>query len=111
MLSYAVRPQLVKILSWKIGLDTDFSVSVGKSAKYMYRWLPADVWERFLRTYGGTLCLSCTVCLMNLLPKRLSASDVIITVKRLQTAEHGLKRSEIILRNESDGKNISCPSR
>lgn len=54
MLSYAVRPQLVKILSWKIGLDTDFSVSVGKSAKYMYRWLPANVWERFLRTYGGS---------------------------------------------------------
>ena len=54
MLSYAVRPQLVKMLSWKIGLDTDFSVSVGKSAKYMYRWLPVNVWERFLRTYVGS---------------------------------------------------------
>ena len=33
MLNYNVRKQLEKMLSWKIGVDTDFSVSVGKSAK------------------------------------------------------------------------------
>lgn len=54
MVNGIVRPQLVKILSWKIGYETDFSVSVGKSAKYMYRWLEPAVWERFLQTYGGT---------------------------------------------------------
>ena len=54
MLNGIVRPQLVKILSWKIGNETDFSVSVGKSAKYMYRWLEPTVWERFLQTYDGT---------------------------------------------------------
>lgn len=53
MLGKAVRPQLVKILSWKIGIETDFTVSVGKSAKYMYRWLEPAVWQRFLQTYGG----------------------------------------------------------
>lgn len=54
MISCWIRPQLVKILSWKIGFETDFSVSVGKSAKYMYKWLEPSVWERFLKTYGGT---------------------------------------------------------
>lgn len=54
MLNGVVRPQLVKIMSWKIGNETDFSVSVGKSAKYMYRWLKPTAWERFLQTYGGT---------------------------------------------------------
>lgn len=54
MLNGCVRPQLVKILSWKIGFDTDFSVSVGKSAKYMYKWLEPSVWQRFLRTYAGS---------------------------------------------------------
>lgn len=55
MINFNIRPQLIKILSWKIGFDTGFSVSVGKSAKYMYRWLSPDVWERFLKTYGGVL--------------------------------------------------------
>lgn len=54
MINGAIRPQLVKMLSWKIGCETDFSVSVGKSAKYMYKWLEPAVWESFLQTYGGT---------------------------------------------------------
>lgn len=53
MIGYNIRPQLVKILSWKIGIETDFGVSVGKSAKYMYKWLDNAVWRRFLATYGG----------------------------------------------------------
>ena len=53
MINYCVRPQVVKILSWKIGFDTDFTVSVGKSAKYMYKWLEPAVWQRFLDTYSG----------------------------------------------------------
>lgn len=53
MMSAVVRPQLIRILSWKIGFETDFGVSVGKSAKYMYRWLKPEIWQRFLHTYGG----------------------------------------------------------
>lgn len=53
MINHCVRPQLVKILSWKIGFDTDFTVSVGKSAKYMYKWLEPAVWQRFLDTYSS----------------------------------------------------------
>lgn len=53
MINECVRPQLVKILSWKIGFDTGFTVSVGKSAKYMYKWLEISVWQRFLATYSG----------------------------------------------------------
>ncbi|MBQ9120220.1 MAG: aminoglycoside 6-adenylyltransferase [Lachnospiraceae bacterium] len=53
MLNHVIRNQLIKLLNWKIGFETDFQVSTGKSAKEMYRWLPADIWERFLRTYSG----------------------------------------------------------
>lgn len=53
MINECVRPDLVKILSWYVGFETDFSVSVGKSAKYMYKWLEPEVWQRFLRTYSG----------------------------------------------------------
>ena len=33
MLNYVVRKQLEKLLSWKVDVITDYSVSVGKSAK------------------------------------------------------------------------------
>lgn len=52
MLSFVVRKQLKKMLSWKIGVLTDFSVSVGKSAKYMHKWLTNDEWEKYLQTYS-----------------------------------------------------------
>lgn len=53
MINGCVRSDLVKVLSWYIGFETDFSVSVGKSAKYMYKWLEPEVWQRFLHTYSG----------------------------------------------------------
>lgn len=51
MINLYVRTQLVKLLEWKVGTLTDFKVSCGKCGKYMYRWLPKDVWNRFLRTW------------------------------------------------------------
>lgn len=53
MLNFVVRKQLEKMLSWKAGILTDFSVSAGKSGKYLYQWLPAQEWERYLQTYCG----------------------------------------------------------
>lgn len=51
MLNAIIRPQLVLILSYHIGCKTDFTVSIGKSGKYMYRWLDQNIWETFLQTY------------------------------------------------------------
>jgi aminoglycoside 6-adenylyltransferase len=51
MLNYPVRPQLIRLLEWKIGFETDFKVSIGKSGKYMYRWLDEKKWKAFLKTY------------------------------------------------------------
>lgn len=51
MLNYYVRPQLIRLIEWKIGFDTNFTVSVGKSGKYMYRWLKEEIWDIFLKTY------------------------------------------------------------
>ncbi|KOF56614.1 MULTISPECIES: aminoglycoside 6-adenylyltransferase [Clostridium] len=51
MINYCVRPQLVCLLEWSIGFKTNFSVSIGKSGKYMYRWLEVDKWDAFLKTY------------------------------------------------------------
>lgn len=52
MVNLYVRPQLTSLLSWKVGIKTGFSVSVGKSGKYLYRWLPPEDWSEYLATYG-----------------------------------------------------------
>lgn len=51
MVNHVVRKQLEKLLSWKIGIRTDWSVSIGKSGKYMYRWLTDGDWEQYLSTW------------------------------------------------------------
>ncbi|MCM1123895.1 MAG: aminoglycoside 6-adenylyltransferase [Eubacterium sp.] len=53
MTNFVVRKQLETMLSWKVGILTDFGVSVGKSAKYLYRWLGGEEYQRYLDTYFG----------------------------------------------------------
>lgn len=51
MANFVVRKQLEKMLTWKVGVLTDFSVSVGKSAKYIYKWLDEAEYNEYLKTY------------------------------------------------------------
>ncbi len=51
MTNYNVRTELIKMLDWKVGLITDWSVSTGKSSKYLNKWLPEDEWQMLLLTY------------------------------------------------------------
>lgn len=53
MLNFCVRKQLEKVLSWKAGIQTDFSVSVGKSAKYIYQWLTQQEYDEYLSTFAA----------------------------------------------------------
>lgn len=55
MLNFHVRPQLVQVLEWKVGILTKFSVSTGKSGKYMHKWLDEEEYELFLETYCGSV--------------------------------------------------------
>ncbi len=51
MLNCVVRPELIRMLGWRVGSETNFSVNIGKSGKYLYRWLPKKSWERLMETY------------------------------------------------------------
>ena len=53
MTNFVVRKQLEKMLSCKVGIKTGFQVRVGKSAKYLYRWLDEKEYRDYLRTYFG----------------------------------------------------------
>jgi len=46
-----VRPMLLKMLAWRVGINTDFSFSVGKSYKYLDKYLEPDIWDQLLQTY------------------------------------------------------------
>ena len=53
MLNFHLRPLLRQLLEWKIGMERNFSVSTGKCGKYMNRYLPAEVYDRYLSTYSA----------------------------------------------------------
>ncbi len=47
-----VRDMLVLMLQWYVGTRHDFKVSAGKEGKYFKRYLPAEIYERFRKTYS-----------------------------------------------------------
>ena len=51
MLDFNIRPMLKRLLEWKIGCQHDFSLNIGKSAKYMKNYLSAEEYQQFLATY------------------------------------------------------------
>lgn len=52
MLDQVVREQLMKMLVWHIGAQTQFSVSPGKFGKYFQTYLEPELWELLLQTYA-----------------------------------------------------------
>lgn len=51
-INFVLRPQLKRLLEWKIGAENNFSVNVGKSGKYMKKYLSEKEYEQFLATYS-----------------------------------------------------------
>ncbi|WP_042348200.1 aminoglycoside 6-adenylyltransferase [Bacillus massiliigorillae] len=47
----SVREMLLTMLEWKVGIETNFSLSVGKNSKYLKSYLDNDIWERLMKTY------------------------------------------------------------
>lgn len=51
MLDFNIRPMLKRLIEWKIGIEYGFSISAGKSCKYM-KTLSPEYYQRFLKTYA-----------------------------------------------------------
>jgi aminoglycoside 6-adenylyltransferase len=52
MLDQVLREQLMKMLVWLIGVQTDFSQDPGKFGKYFQRYLAPELWDLLLQTYA-----------------------------------------------------------
>ena len=53
MLNLLGRPELMKMLSWYVGVNRNFSCSVGKCGKYLDKYLTNEEYERLMETYPG----------------------------------------------------------
>jgi aminoglycoside 6-adenylyltransferase len=49
-----VREQLMKMLTWYVGMKTQFSCDLGKFGKYLKQYLEPDLWDMLERTYSET---------------------------------------------------------
>lgn len=54
-----VRPCLLRMLEWKVGIMTDFSLSVGKSYKYLPQYLTKEEYSLLLNTYKNDTPTNC----------------------------------------------------
>lgn len=56
MLMYhnVVREELHDMIGWYIGTITNYTVSAGKMGKYFKQFLPAKLYEQYLRTYSDS---------------------------------------------------------
>jgi aminoglycoside 6-adenylyltransferase len=52
MLDGSIRSQLLQMLTWYVGVTTDFQISVGLMGKYLKTHLADDLWRLVERTYS-----------------------------------------------------------
>ena len=52
MLETVVRPMFMNVISWHIGLETNFSVSIGKAGKFISNFLSPELYQQILQTYS-----------------------------------------------------------
>jgi len=47
-----IRDQLMKMLTWYVGMKTQFSRNLGKFGKYLKQYLEPDLWDMLEKTYS-----------------------------------------------------------
>lgn len=47
-----IRDQLMKMLTWYVGMGTQFSCNLGKFGKHLKQYLEPDLWEMLEKTYS-----------------------------------------------------------
>ncbi|WP_285766921.1 aminoglycoside 6-adenylyltransferase [Peribacillus sp. SI8-4] len=47
-----IRKMFIQMLEWQVGIETDYSVSVGKCGKYLEKFLSDESWGHLLSTYA-----------------------------------------------------------
>ena len=46
-----VRKELLRMISWLVGIEQGFHFSLGKNYKFLRRYIPEEMWKRLMGTY------------------------------------------------------------
>lgn len=52
MMNSWVRKELLLMLSWQVGFETDFKLSIGKSYKYLKEYIDSGIWDKLMLTFN-----------------------------------------------------------
>ncbi|MCU6712484.1 aminoglycoside 6-adenylyltransferase [Paenibacillus sp. J5C_2022] len=52
-LNEIARPNLLRMMAWKIGSERGYTFSIGKNYKFINQYLPIEDWENLLSTYAA----------------------------------------------------------
>lgn len=47
-----VRQELLTMLNWYVGTETEFKISTGKSKKYLKKYVDPEIWTRLMKTFN-----------------------------------------------------------
>lgn len=53
MLDIVVRQDLMKLLSWYVGANNNWSINTGAALKWLKKYLPEKIWDSLEDTYSG----------------------------------------------------------
>ena len=62
-----MRTQLMTMLSWQVGLEEGFNLSIGKQFKYLQRFVSEPVWSRLCSTWNTSSPQACAAALEELM--------------------------------------------
>lgn len=53
LLDGVVRDELMKMLTWHIGIKTGFTISPGQFGRHLEKYLEPELWSSYVQTYAG----------------------------------------------------------
>lgn len=62
-----MRGMLLQMITWQVGFETEFSLSVGKNYKHLDRYISSSMWEKLLSTYNLSSKEQCVIVLESML--------------------------------------------
>lgn len=77
-----VRDMLIQMMNWRIGIQTQFSLSTGKNGKYLKLYLSEEEWKRFSQTFPRLVNHEIWTSLFVLLEEFATYADEVATSYR-----------------------------
>ncbi|MGM9988310.1 MAG: aminoglycoside 6-adenylyltransferase [Bacillaceae bacterium] len=65
MFDVILMQEIITLISWKIGLEHEWQVNIGKAGKWLKRYLSIETYEQFIALYPGTNYEEMWNCLFN----------------------------------------------